>query len=54
MLNLYLINEGKNTKLDGAIVYGQMFSIKENVSFFKQSGFGFYNFIMGLNFNIII
>lgn len=54
MLNLYLVKDGSNSKLTGAICFSQPFSMKRNVNFFRQSFYGVYNWIMGLNFALVL
>lgn len=54
VVTLYLVNEGKNAVLSGALILANLFNIKENVSFMKTSAYGAYNSLMGLNFNMII
>jgi predicted alpha/beta-fold hydrolase len=54
MLNLYLIKEGSNSRLSGAIAFSQPFSMKNNVEFFRKNYLGVFNKMMGINYAIIL
>ncbi|CDW77448.1 embryogenesis-associated protein emb8-like [Stylonychia lemnae] len=53
-LSSYLIHEGQNSVLDGAITYGQPFNLKDNVEFFKKNCFKFFDFGMGFIYSLVL
>jgi predicted alpha/beta-fold hydrolase len=53
MLTLYLINEGDKSPLSGALTYGIPFNLKDNVEYFRNTAFKFYDRAMGFNIYLI-
>jgi predicted alpha/beta-fold hydrolase len=54
MLSLYMIKEQDKTPLNGAIIYGMPYNLKDNVDFFKASCMKLFDLLMGFNFYTII
>jgi predicted alpha/beta-fold hydrolase len=50
MLTKYLIKSGDKCVLSGAIPYSVFYDGESNVTFFKSSGWKFYDFAMGHNY----
>lgn len=47
MLNKYMMEDNTGCKLSGCILYGTPFDPKDNANYFKSSGYGTYDFLMG-------
>jgi hypothetical protein len=54
MLTLYMAKEKEKCPLQGAVIYGMPYNLRENVIQFKTAGMGAFDFLLGYNFYRII
>lgn len=50
ILGLYLVKEGEKSPLNGVCGFGTPYALGQNVEFFRNTGFRFYDLTMGFNY----